>query len=1318
MDMSRAEWVSASQPLGGLDRDLTGLLPPSEVALVKGAWSKFVTHDELLTEMLFERLLVLAPELAEQFGPALDAAPFELLKLLDLSVRALNPRTEAILKEGYRAAPTAATARSATRADCAVFFATYGLTRGQWEQARAAFLWTFEKIPHLDDLERQDLAASASSALARFFDDAIIAPMAGHAEAEAAALSPEVVAEMAASAQTMMGVSREAGTFFYETVFRESPETLRFFRTSDMDGQVHHLIAAVAMLARAAEQPELLRPELRNLASVHVNLHIPTSAYPALAGPLMATIERFGGALTGAGRRGWEILFDRVMRIVSEPMHAREKLVAAAREFFDQIAEEKHWPRSRLEKRWSEIMTEIRATGTYVQSFEELEFGAQVAWRNAPKCIGRISWRNLIVRDRRHVTEPAAIFQECVEHLRAATNGGNVEIVLTMFAPTRPGERWGPRIWNSQLIRFAGYEQADGGVIGDRANVALTSAIRRLGWTPPETPSDFDVLPLVIDVPGHEPTLYELDLADVALVPITHPEHPELGALGLKWCAVPAITNFRLEIGGLDYGCLPFNGWFMGTEIARNLFEDKRYDRAEAIAGALGLDTSSETTLWRDRAFLELNAAVITSFQKARVTLVDHQTASRQFMIHEMREKRAGRECPAQWSWIVPAAGGSTTPVWHHDMRDFHLRPAFRYAADRWMISDGARGSDRDKARTATQAPLILFASETGTAETYARMAGRFLGRLAPSVLSMDEVARERLEEAPLILVICSTHRDGEVPTNGRAMLGWLREREGEGLGGTRFAVLGIGNRIYPKYCAAAQAFDAAFAAAGAERVAALTLADEIAGQADTVKQWMEVIASLTGAAGMLPAAETRPRIEIVGPVTRPEERRESSATVVENREMLPAGDGRRSTRELIIALDPREDGSVVPYRPGDHLALMPCNAGGEVSRMSTHVGLPRDSWFRVPRGGDDRFDRFRDPYPLDRLFREDLDLALPESPEELLLAIREAAAHPEDRDTLGKWLGLLNLESSDPARQRHRSWLRDNFATVPDLLDNFPKCCPPLEVLIDILPRLRPRLYSIASSEIANPGRVRLLASNLRYPTAAGATREGVASQYIRHLAPGDRLRVEVKPAHRPLPAGFSGPLLLIGAGTGLSLLYSVLEDRAARGIAGGAGHSTRLFFGCRDESEFLMRDQLVGWRDSGLLDGLTVALSRSGAVKAYVQDALAARGPEVLALLDQPEAHVVVCGDARMAAQVADALLQVLQREGGLSYLAATRRLRAMRDAGRYLEDVWGVQLKREIAMAEVVRDRYDQGTGWLSRLTRKLGGARHPSPAIRDH
>ncbi|HVL21951.1 MAG TPA: nitric oxide synthase oxygenase, partial [Amaricoccus sp.] len=582
MNMSRAvarRATPVTEPFV-VEEDLRDLLPPPMVALVKGAWSKFVTFDGLMIELLFAKLLADAPELAAQFGPALDSAPLELLRLLDLSARALDLRTEAMLKEGFRAAPAAAGAHSRTRTECAQFFAAHDMTRAQWQKVGAAFLWTFGKIPHLDEIEREDLATEGGAALARFFEEAILEPMAAYAEYEADAMAGPVVAQMEASAERMHARASEAGTYFYQRVFSEHPAALQFFRTSDLDSQAHHLIAAVAFLARAARQPEALRPELRNLAAVHVSHQIPTSAYPLVAAPLMETIETFGGPLSAEGMRGWAVLLDRVVRIICAPMHVQERLVAAVQEFLDQTAEELRWPRRKRDKRWSEILAEIRATGTYTHTFEELEHGARVAWRNAPKCIGRISWRNLVVRDKRDVSDPQAIFDECVQHLRAASNGGNIDIVLTAFAPRRPGERWGSRIWNSQLVRFAGYRQPDGSVLGDRANLPLTEAILRRGWTPPAEPTAFDVLPLVIDIPGHEPQLFAFEEADILRVPLTHPEQPAFDALGLQWCAVPAIANFRLEIGGIDYGCVPFNGWFMGTEIARDLFEEARYDRA------------------------------------------------------------------------------------------------------------------------------------------------------------------------------------------------------------------------------------------------------------------------------------------------------------------------------------------------------------------------------------------------------------------------------------------------------------------------------------------------------------------------------------------------------------------------------------------------------------------------------------------------------------------------------------------------------------------------------------------------------------------
>jgi nitric-oxide synthase len=147
---------------------------------------------------------------------------------------------------------------------------------------------------------------------------------------------------------------------------------------------------------------------------------------------------------------------------------------------------------------------------------------------------------------------------------------------------------------------------------------------------------------------------------------LSHPEFPWFAALGLRWHAVPAISNMPLRIGGVTYPAAPFNGWYMGTEIgARNLVDRDRYNLSRVVAELIGLDTSSEQTLWRDRAVIEINRAVLHSFDAAGVSIADHHTESARFLQHLAREERAGRTCPADWSWIVPPISGGLTPVFH-----------------------------------------------------------------------------------------------------------------------------------------------------------------------------------------------------------------------------------------------------------------------------------------------------------------------------------------------------------------------------------------------------------------------------------------------------------------------------------------------------------------------------------------------------------------------------------------------------------------------------------------------------------------------------
>jgi nitric-oxide synthase, bacterial len=322
------------------------------------------------------------------------------------------------------------------------------------------------------------------------------------------------------------------------------------------------------------------------------------------------------------------------------------------------------------------VRRDVESDGTYRHTTAELAFAARVAWRNSSRCIGRLYWRSLRVRDRRDVTTADQVAAESVAHLREATNGGRIRPVITVFAPDAPG-RPGPRILSSQLVRYAGYP-VDGGVIGDPLNAQLTELALSLGWPGRRPAGQFDILPLVIKQANAAPTLHELPADAVLEVPLHHPELTWFTDLGLRWHAVPVISDMYLDAGGIRYPAAPFNGWYMCTEIgSRDLGDVGRYNQLPEIAARMGVDTGTNRSLWKDRAITELNLAVLYSFGTAGVTITDHHTESARFLRHLELEEAQGRGCPADWSWIVPPAASSATPVFHRYFDDFSQSPSF-----------------------------------------------------------------------------------------------------------------------------------------------------------------------------------------------------------------------------------------------------------------------------------------------------------------------------------------------------------------------------------------------------------------------------------------------------------------------------------------------------------------------------------------------------------------------------------------------------------------------------------------------------------------
>jgi nitric-oxide synthase, bacterial len=369
---------------------------------------------------------------------------------------------------------------------------------------------------------------------------------------------------------------------------------------------------------------------------------------------------------------------------------ASGRLLDSAEQFITLFHQENHL--GSPERRVRQVRREIEFSGSYWHTPAELAFGARVAWRNNSRCIGRLYWHSLRVRDRREVTTAADIAAESVTHLREATNGGRIRPMITVFAPDAP-DRPGPRILSSQLVRYAGYDMVGGGVVGDPTNAGITRMARDLGWPGGRPPGRFDLLPLLVQEAGAPVTMHEIPADAVLEVAIEHPEYRWFANLGLRWYAVPVISDMYLDIGGVRYPAAPFNGWYMGTEIGSRDFGDAgRYDELREIAARMGLSTATDRSLWKDKALTELNLAVLHSFDAAGVAITDHHTESVRFLQHMEREQRHGRVCPVDWSWIVPPAASSATPVFHRTYTDFDQTPNFyRHPAPGAQISPSLR---------------------------------------------------------------------------------------------------------------------------------------------------------------------------------------------------------------------------------------------------------------------------------------------------------------------------------------------------------------------------------------------------------------------------------------------------------------------------------------------------------------------------------------------------------------------------------------------------------------------------------------------------
>ena len=146
-------------------------------------------------------------------------------------------------------------------------------------------------------------------------------------------------------------------------------------------------------------------------------------------------------------------------------------------------------------------------------------------------------------------------------------------------------------------------------------------------------------------------------------VAIEHPTNDAITDMQLQWFGLPGVSGMMLECGGLQFTGAPFAGWYQGTEVAsRDFLDEQRYNLLQPLGEAMGMDMSSNTTLWKDEVALELNKAVLHSYKKVGISIIDHFTQADQFIDHLREETKVRGGCPADWVWIVPPQSGQCQP--------------------------------------------------------------------------------------------------------------------------------------------------------------------------------------------------------------------------------------------------------------------------------------------------------------------------------------------------------------------------------------------------------------------------------------------------------------------------------------------------------------------------------------------------------------------------------------------------------------------------------------------------------------------------------
>lgn len=576
---------------------------------------------------------------------------------------------------------------------------------------------------------------------------------------------------------------------------------------------------------------------------------------------------------------------------------------------------------------------------------------------------------------------------------------------------------------------------------------------------------------------------------------------------------------------------------------------------------------------------------------------------------------------------------------------------------------------------------LVLFGSQTGTAEMFAKTIAREGAKLGVPINLCDTESYEmfNLEYERMVILICSTYGEGEPTDTMKSFHDWMMDEcreQGEELNNVRFTVFGLGDKQYKYFCEEGIVMDRQFERLGAKRVYGLACGDSGSGSLEeqfdewctnlwpTVGRELGITIKAHSEEPVEPECKLKYWDEPAAPLPFPK-----TASVLEPTQRLPVWLKVVKNEELLKNCPDRQthsidfdiSGTIISYQAGDHLGLLPCNPDELVSEYLQILGVSDADAEKVFSLQDKKL--LKNVFPARVTVRTALKwyLDLAGAPKKSTLrAFAHCCSDPAQKEE------LLRVLRVTPEAQKEYSKLATNLRTVAGFLRQFSSAKVPLLLFLELMPRIAPRYFSISSDLLLTP-------------TIVGATVAavpgGLCTTMLMNMKPGEALPAFVRKSnfHLPLRAK-NRPVIMVGPGTGCAPFIGFMQRRRAWKQKNFELGPAIFFFSCRRSTEDHIYKELD---EAALADGvitvLDVAYSREGPEKVYVQHRLKQRSDEVWDLLEKG-ANLYICGDAKhMAKDVEHELVQMAIKKGNMSQSDAEEYFKKLEKEGRFLKDVW---------------------------------------------